>query len=189
MLAFGLLVAGCAKEDVVKKDQSLDGSGTSAGAGAAAGQSDSSQSGQSKLKEEVVPGGPGSSGVAVADRDDAASGKANVQMMLEKVYFAFDSAVLSDAARNSLGKNGDVLKKNSSYQVEIEGHCDERGSDEYNLALGERRAKSAKEYLVTLGIKPERISTISFGKEKPVDPGHTEEAWAKNRRDEFIVKK
>ena len=71
--------------------------------------------------------------------------------------------------------------------MRIEGHCDERGSDEYNLALGEQRAQAAARYLTTLGISGERLSTISFGKEKPADPGHDENAWAKNRRDEFII--
>ena len=81
------------------------------------------------------------------------------------------------------------MKKNSALKVRIEGHCDERGSDEYNLALGERRAKAAMNYLVTLGIADKRLSVISYGKEKPVDPGHDEAAWAKNRRAEFVIQK
>jgi peptidoglycan-associated lipoprotein len=80
-----------------------------------------------------------------------------------------------------------MIKKDSAAKVRIEGNCDERGSDEYNLALGEKRAKAAMEYLVTLGIPAERLSVISYGKEKPADPGHDEAAWAKNRRDEFVV--
>jgi peptidoglycan-associated lipoprotein len=77
--------------------------------------------------------------------------------------------------------------KNNSLKVQIEGNCDERGSDEYNLALGEKRAKSAMKYLETLGVPAERLSVISYGKEKPADPGHDEAAWAKNRRDEFVL--
>jgi peptidoglycan-associated lipoprotein len=77
--------------------------------------------------------------------------------------------------------------KNPSVKIQIEGHCDERGTVEYNLALGERRANSAKRYLSSLGLTVNRVSTISYGKEKPLDPGHNEEAWAKNRRDHFIV--
>jgi peptidoglycan-associated lipoprotein len=73
--------------------------------------------------------------------------------------------------------------------VRIEGNCDERGSDDYNMALGERRAKAAKDYLVNLGIASDRISTISYGEEKPADPGHDEEAWARNRRAEFVIVK
>ena len=72
-------------------------------------------------------------------------------------------------------------------KIQIEGHCDERGTAEYNLALGERRSNSAKKYLISLGVPEGRISTISYGKEKPLDPGHNEEAWAKNRRDHFII--
>ncbi len=77
--------------------------------------------------------------------------------------------------------------KYSTVKIQIEGHCDERGTAEYNLALGERRANSAKKYLVSLGIPADRLSTISYGKEMPLDPGHNEEAWAKNRRAHFII--
>lgn len=79
------------------------------------------------------------------------------------------------------------MKRNATIKVRIEGNCDERGSDEYNLALGERRAQVAARYLTTLGISGERLSTISYGKEKPVDPGHDENAWARNRRDDFVI--
>lgn len=107
---------------------------------------------------------------------------------LEKVYFDFDSFVLSQAARDALAKNADYLrKKNPADKIQIEGHCDERGSDEYNLALGEKRAKAALNYLVTLGVPAAQLSFISYGEEKPADPGHDEAAWAKNRRAEFIV--
>jgi len=106
---------------------------------------------------------------------------------LQKIYFNFDSADLSDQSRAALSKNAELLAKQPSVKLQIEGNCDERGSDEYNLALGERRAKAAKDYLVNLGVQPERLSTISYGEEKPVDPGHDEAAWAKNRRDEFVI--
>jgi len=106
---------------------------------------------------------------------------------LQKIYFNFDSSALSDEARSALSKNAELLGKQPSVRLQIEGNCDERGSDEYNLALGERRAKAAKDYLVNLGVQPERISTISYGEEKPADPGHDEAAWAKNRRDEFVI--
>lgn len=110
-----------------------------------------------------------------------------LQEELQKIYFEFDSSALSQTSREVLGKTADYLLRNSSVKVRIEGNCDERGSDEYNLALGERRAKAAQEYLVTLGVAADRIGTISYGLEKPADSGHTEEAWAKNRRDEFVV--
>ncbi len=109
---------------------------------------------------------------------------------LEKVYFDFDSYVLSSAGRDALNKNAEyLLKKSVSVKIQIEGHCDERGSDEYNLALGEKRAKAALNYLVTLGVPADRLSFISYGKEKPADPGHDDAAWSKNRRDEFVIVK
>jgi peptidoglycan-associated lipoprotein len=106
---------------------------------------------------------------------------------LQKVYFNFDSADLSEASRSALSKDADLLSKQPSVKLRIEGNCDERGADEYNLALGERRAKAARDYLVNLGVQPDRLSVISYGEEKPADPGHDEAAWAKNRRDEFVI--
>ena len=108
----------------------------------------------------------------------------------ETVYFDFDKSDLRQDARNALTKNAEtLLKSNRTAKIKIEGHCDERGSAEYNLALGERRATSALQYLVTLGVKPDRLSIISYGKEKPAVQGHDEEAWAKNRRAEFVIDK
>lgn len=107
---------------------------------------------------------------------------------LTRIHFDFDSYVLTPSARKTLAQNAEVLKALSGVKIRIEGHCDERGSDEYNLALGERRAQAAMNYLATLGVPTSRMSTISFGEEKPLDPGHNEEAWAKNRRAEFVAK-
>lgn len=106
---------------------------------------------------------------------------------LQTIYFDFDKYNLKPPAIKKLDKTADWLFKNPKVRILIEGHCDERGTNEYNLALGERRANSAKKYLMSLGISPERISTISYGEERPVDPGHNEAAWAKNRRDEFKI--
>ena len=103
------------------------------------------------------------------------------------VYFDYDSAELSAAARAALDGNAAVLKKYPTWVVTIEGHCDERGTAEYNLALGERRAAAAQAYLVALGIPASRIKTVSYGKEFPFDPGHDEAAWAKNRRAHFVI--
>ena len=106
---------------------------------------------------------------------------------LQTIYFDFDKYNLKPPAIKKLDKTADWLSKNPNVRIRIEGHCDERGTNEYNLALGDRRANSAKKYLINLGISPERISTISYGEERPVDPGHNEAAWAKNRRDEFKI--
>lgn len=106
----------------------------------------------------------------------------------EDIYFEFDQYILSDKAKQNLAKKVQWLKDYPSAKALIEGHCDERGSAEYNLALGQKRADAVMQYLVSLGINANRISSISFGKEKPLDPGHTEEAWAKNRRGHFVLK-
>ncbi|MDA8428306.1 MAG: peptidoglycan-associated lipoprotein Pal [Geobacteraceae bacterium] len=112
------------------------------------------------------------------------------ESVLETVYFDFDKSDLSQDARNVLSKNAETLLKSmKDAKIKIEGNCDERGSAEYNLALGERRAKSAQQYLLTLGVQPDRLSIISYGKEKPAVDGHDEAAWAKNRRDDFVIVK
>ncbi|MCS6878609.1 MAG: peptidoglycan-associated lipoprotein Pal [Geminicoccaceae bacterium] len=105
----------------------------------------------------------------------------------DRVFFAFDSAALDDAARQTLERQAAWLKQYPAVSVTIEGHCDERGTREYNLALGERRAQAVKNYLVALGISPDRIRTISYGEERPADPGHDETAWALNRRAVTVV--
>ena len=103
------------------------------------------------------------------------------------VYFDFDKFNLRADARASLDQNIALLKEFPDAIVKLEGHCDERGTVEYNIALGEKRADAAKTYLVNNGIQANRVSTISYGKERPVDPRHTEDAWAKNRRVEFKI--
>ena len=106
---------------------------------------------------------------------------------LKPAFFALDSAELDDNGRAAVNANADVLRKYPSWVVTIEGHTDERGTAEYNLALGERRAVAVKTYLASLGISPDRLRTVSYGKEFPFDPGHTEESWAKNRRAQFVI--
>ena len=102
-------------------------------------------------------------------------------------FFLLDSADLDDAGRAVVMANAEILKRYSTWVVTIEGHCDERGTPEYNLALGERRAVAVKTYLVSLGIAPDRLRTVSYGKEFPFDPGHEEGAWSKNRRAHFVI--
>jgi peptidoglycan-associated lipoprotein len=106
---------------------------------------------------------------------------------LDTIYFDFDSASLSDQSRKTLNSNANYLKKHSDVSIRIEGNCDERGSAEYNIALGEKRAKAALKYLSTLGTDDGRLSIVSYGKEKPIEQGHDESAWTKNRRDEFVI--
>jgi peptidoglycan-associated lipoprotein len=106
---------------------------------------------------------------------------------LKPVFFDLDSMEIPAPAQAVLQANAAVLRSNPSWQVTIEGHCDERGTAEYNLALGERRALAARTYLVSLGIAGERLRTVSYGKEFPFDPAHTDAAWARNRRAHFVI--
>jgi len=123
--------------------------------------------------------------------DDSISNKSlddlNRDSPLKPVFFALDSAELDESGRAVAAENAQVLKKYPTWSITIEGHCDERGTAEYNLALGERRALAVKTYLSSLGISPDRIRTVSYGKEFPFDPGHNEQAWAKNRRGHFVI--
>ena len=107
---------------------------------------------------------------------------------LGDVFFDFDSSTLSADAQEQLKQNSSWLANNPTKKALIEGHCDSRGTSEYNLALGERRSVSAKQYLVKLGVASSRLETVSFGQERPFDLGQNEEAWAKNRRDHFVIK-
>lgn len=131
-----------------------------------------------------VPTQPALSDDSLANRslDDL-----NRNSPFKPVFFTVDSADLDETGRATASSNADVLKQNPKWIVTIEGHCDERGTAEYNLALGERRAIAVKTFLVSLGISADRVRTISYGKEFPFDPARTEEAFAKNRRGHFVI--
>lgn len=105
----------------------------------------------------------------------------------QDVYFDYDSFLLSDEAKSVLEQKAAWLQEHAAVNTQIEGHCDERGTSVYNLALGERRANAAEQYLRLLGIPAPRLSTISYGEERPGDPGHNEAAWARNRRAHFVI--
>jgi peptidoglycan-associated lipoprotein len=111
----------------------------------------------------------------------------NSNSPLKPIFFAYDSDELDDTARQALNDNAQVLKKYATWIIAIEGHCDERGTAEYNLALGDRRALAAKNFLLSLGVSAARIKTVSYGKEFPFDPGHSETSWQQNRRAQFMV--
>lgn len=106
---------------------------------------------------------------------------------LQPAFFFYDSSDLDAAGRATLDGNAEVLRRYPRWTITIEGHCDERGTAEYNLALAERRALAARAYLVSVGVAAERLRTVSYGKEFPFDPAHTEEAWSKNRRAHFVI--
>jgi len=175
MLCCGsLLAGGCAKKEMVKTEEPLSAA------------KPAEQASATPEKEALPAERMKETKVAVTEETPAAAAQ---EKTLQRIYFDFDSYVLSQTARDTLAKDSELLLNKISGKVVIEGHCDERGSDEYNLALGEKRAKAAMSYLVTLGVPADRLSIISYGKEKPLDPEHTEEAWAKNRRAEFVLTK
>jgi peptidoglycan-associated lipoprotein len=111
----------------------------------------------------------------------------NREKPLGTVYFDYDRALIRDDARPVLDANAAWLKKFRTAKILVEGHCDERGTEEYNLALGEKRAKATQDYLLSLGIASDRIKIISYGKSQPINPGHDEAAWQMNRRAQFLV--
>jgi peptidoglycan-associated lipoprotein len=111
----------------------------------------------------------------------------NKNSPFQPVFFPLDSYEVDSLGQQALNADAAILKKNAGWVITIEGHCDERGTAEYNLALGEKRALAAKTYLVSLGIPADRLRTVSYGKEFPFDPGHEESAWSKNRRAHFVV--
>ncbi len=125
--------------------------------------------------------------------DEAAQARAKAEAELKEasqlgdVYFEFDKFSLNDGAKKTINKYVEWLAAHPGFVIKIEGNCDERGTVEYNLALGERRAKAAMKYMTDLGVDKNRLATISYGKERPFDAGHSEEAWSKNRRDHFAV--
>jgi peptidoglycan-associated lipoprotein len=132
---------------------------------------------------------------ALAERERAAQEEAmrrrgsqsEQDFVNEDVHFAYDQFDLDSEARAILERKATWLTTNANVRVQIEGHCDERGTNAYNLALGERRANAARQYLTVLGVSAARMSTISYGEERPLDPGHTEDAWAQNRRAHFVI--
>jgi len=111
----------------------------------------------------------------------------NKNSPFQPVFFLLDSFEIEGPAQQALTANAEILKKYPSWVITLEGHCDERGTPEYNLALGEKRAIAARTYLVSLGVPADRLRTVSYGKEFPFDPGHDESAWSKNRRAHFVV--
>jgi len=117
----------------------------------------------------------------------AASEAAGTAFVNENILFSFDSSVLSDQAQQILNSKADYLRSNSGVTVTVEGHCDARGTEAYNIALGERRAESVKNFLVDLGISANRLNTVSYGEERPIAMGQDEASWAKNRRAQFMV--
>jgi len=144
---------------------------------------------EKKMEEEVIAAKEPAAVKEAEVKEEVSMKPVEEVSPLEDIHFAFDDYSLTDEAKAILEKNATWMKNNPNAKVRIEGNCDERGTNEYNMALGERRANSGKKYLIKLGIMEPQLSTISYGEEKPLDPGHNEEAWAKNRRDHFPIVK
>ncbi len=178
-----VFAVGCAKKELVKSTGAAPETG-------AAAPSPPAGKPEGIVTETLKPEAP----AAPSDMAGAQTAMAGIAATQEKpspfddIHFDFDKSFIREDAKPVLRNVADYLKNNPGVSVTIEGHCDERGTAEYNLALGERRAASAKSYLVSLGVRAGALSTVSFGEEKPVDPGHTEGAWARNRRAHFVRK-
>jgi peptidoglycan-associated lipoprotein len=165
LAVFGLLAVGCSSDDGPE----------------AAGVGGSSQGGA--FGESIVDDGMGGS---IAGRSPEGMAEAR-RLGLRTVYFDYDQSSLRQDGRETLRHNYDVLRQRTDVRVELQGNCDERGSSEYNFALGERRAHAVRDYLVQLGVPPSQLTTVSFGEENASVSGHGESAWAKNRRVDFAV--
>jgi peptidoglycan-associated lipoprotein len=179
-----LFTVSCAKKQVVTADSSAAATQQQATEDAAAAKQ------EEMAKEQAAQTEAEKAAAMQMINDEAMAREAAMQRMAfenENVYFDFDSAQLTPMAQDTLVRKADWLRANPMVSVSIQGNCDERGTAEYNLALGERRAVAAMKFLVDLGIAESRLSTISYGEERPADPSSNEEAWAKNRRDVFVI--
>jgi peptidoglycan-associated lipoprotein len=170
MLCLGLIMAGCPKKTVVKEEPSIK-----------------KEEALAKPEAKREQGAKEFEKSLVAKKEPGIEGEVLESKLLKDIHFDFDKYNIRPGDAEILNENAVLLKKYSKVKIQIEGHCDERGTVEYNLALGERRANATKNYLVSLGVSADRISTISYGKERPLDPGHNEEAWAKNRRAHTVI--
>jgi peptidoglycan-associated lipoprotein len=181
ILSLGLL-AGCAKKPVkVEEGAALP---TEQIGETAVGPGEGMPGiGEVGIGETEIPGE--TMGAAAGLGETISDGRTSDPM--HPVYFDFDRFNIRDDMKPVMEENALFLLNYPEFRIEIQGNCDERGTNEYNLALGERRAKAAQAYLVNLGVNPDRIDTVSFGEERPLEPGHNEDAWAKNRRDDFVI--
>jgi peptidoglycan-associated lipoprotein len=196
ILCFGVFLAGCPKKKIVVPREQPSVQSEEARrleAERAAKEAKEAQELRerelARIKEEEakMPQGGELEKSLVAKKERGIEGEVFESKLLKDIHFNYDKYDIRGEDEGTLMENAAFLKKNPNMKIQIEGHCDERGTIEYNLALGERRANSVKKYLVSLGITSDRISTISYGEERPFDRGHNEQAWAKNRRAHFIV--
>jgi peptidoglycan-associated lipoprotein len=182
ILCIGLIMTGCPKKTVVKEEPTTKKSEEAVKKEAKAEElarikeEEAKKAQEKEFEKSLVP-----------KKTPGIEGEVFESKLLKDIHFDLDKYDIRPTDAGILKENAALLVKFPNVKIQIEGHCDERGTVEYNLALGERRANGAKRYLISLGIPEKRISTISYGKERPLDPGHNEEAWAKNRRAHTII--
>ena len=191
VLCLGLFLAGCPKKQVVvNRDQSsIQRSEEAARLEREREAREAKERELARLREEELKRSTGGEleKTLVTKKEPGIEGEVFESKLLKDIHFDFDKYDIRREDEAILKENAGFLKNNPKMKIQIEGHCDERGTVEYNLALGERRANNTKKYLILLGIPSDRISTISYGKERPLDKGHDEGAWAKNRRAHVVV--
>lgn len=182
-----LVSAGCAKKDMVRSDEPVTAVTTGAAEAGAATKAAAGGEDAQASATATAQADPSADSAAATENEllQSVNDAGKIPDDLGSVHFDFDSYLLSVKARETLVENAEVLTEGPQIKVRIAGHCDERGSDEYNLALSEQRARSAMNYLIGLGVAAERLSVIGYGKERPLAKGHDEESWAQNRRDDF----
>ncbi len=193
MFCLGLVLAGCPKKQVVvsRERASAQQSEEARRLEAERAEREAKEAKERELarireEEAKQPAGELEKSL-VAKKERGIEGEVFETKLLKDIHFNFDRYDIRRSDEEILRENAALLKKYPQVKIQIEGHCDERGTVEYNLALGERRANNTKKYLISLGIASNRISTISYGKERPLDKGHNEEAWATNRRAHTVV--
>jgi peptidoglycan-associated lipoprotein len=189
ILCIGLMITGCPKKTVMKGEPSTQESEEAARIEAERAANEIRERELARMKEEEAKKAQQKEfeKSLVAEKTPGIEGEVLESSLLKDIHFDFDKYDIRPGDVEILKGNAALLAKFPNVKFQIEGHCDERGSVEYNLALGERRANSTKRYLISLGIPENRISTISYGEERPFDPGHNEEAWAKNRRAHIVI--
>jgi len=192
VLCIGLVLMGCPKKTVVKDEPSAKADAAKIEAERVAKEKEK-EAKEKEVKEKEAArlieeqAKKEFERSLVAKRTPGIEGEVFESSLLKPIRFDFDKYDIRLADAEILKGNSALLKKFPNVKIQIEGHCDERGTNEYNLALGERRANSTKKYLTSLGVTADRVSTISYGEEKPMDPDHNEEAWTKNRRANFLI--
>jgi peptidoglycan-associated lipoprotein len=186
ILCLGLILTGCPKKTVVKEEPSMKRAEESVAEREKAAKLEAEKE-AARIREEEAKKAKEFEKSLVAKKEPGIAGEVFESRLLKDIHFDFDKYDIRPGDAEILKENTALLMQYPKVKIQVEGHCDERGTNEYNLALGERRANAAKKYLLSLGIPTDRISSISYGEEKPLDPGHNEDAWAKNRRGHFII--